>query len=99
MGVGSESLGVEDNHRIALMKVIPYLNGRMPGSIPNLEAKPLSADGTALVKVWESRTSPDNYSKRPISCEVGLFVGSALNKVLSEVTYQVTRCKFVIQSG
>ena len=37
--------------------------GETPGSIPNPEAKPFSADGTALVKVWESRTSPDNYSK------------------------------------
>jgi hypothetical protein len=39
--------------------------GETPGSIPNPEAKPFSADGTALVKVWESRTSPDNYSKEP----------------------------------
>ncbi|KGA13701.1 hypothetical protein GM51_19110 [freshwater metagenome] len=38
--------------------------GETPGSIPNPEAKPFSADGTALVKVWESRTSPDNYSKK-----------------------------------
>ena len=30
-----------------------------PGPIPNPEAKPASADGTALVTVWESRTSPD----------------------------------------
>ena len=30
-----------------------------PGHIPNPEAKPLSADGTARVTVWESRTPPD----------------------------------------
>ena len=30
-----------------------------PGSIPNPEAKPFSADGTARETVWESRTSPD----------------------------------------
>src|SRR3954447_24682002 len=31
-----------------------------PGHIPNPEAKPLSADGTALETGWESRTPPDN---------------------------------------
>jgi hypothetical protein len=30
-----------------------------PGPIPNPVAKLLSADGTALVGVWESRTPPD----------------------------------------
>src|SRR3954463_5116618 len=30
-----------------------------PGPIPNPEAKPLSADGTALETGWESRTPPD----------------------------------------
>src|SRR4051812_5604538 len=30
-----------------------------PGSIPNPEAKPLSADGTAPGTGWESRTPPD----------------------------------------
>src|SRR5215211_9559899 len=35
-----------------------------PGHIPNPEAKPLSADGTALETGWESRTPPDNHSKR-----------------------------------
>src|SRR5687768_3541121 len=32
-----------------------------PGPIPNPEAKPLSADGTALETGWESRTPPDNH--------------------------------------
>src|SRR3954468_23289474 len=31
-----------------------------PGSIPNPEVKPFSADGTARGTVWETRTSPDN---------------------------------------
>src|SRR3954470_9868218 len=35
-----------------------------PGLIPNPEAKPLSADGTALETGWESRTPPDNHSER-----------------------------------
>ena len=35
--------------------------GKRPVSIPNLEAKPDSADGTALVRVWESRRPPSIY--------------------------------------
>src|SRR3954465_2774797 len=35
-----------------------------PGLIPNPEAKPLSADGTAPGTGWESRTPPDNHSER-----------------------------------
>src|SRR3954465_9874309 len=35
-----------------------------PGNIPNPEAKPLSADGTALETGWESRTPPDNHYRR-----------------------------------
>src|SRR6266536_5534578 len=39
-----------------------------PGPIPNPEAKPLSADGTARATAWESRTSPDTTSDegRPV---------------------------------
>jgi hypothetical protein len=32
-----------------------------PGYIPNPEAKPFSADGTAGGTLWESRTPPNNY--------------------------------------
>src|SRR4051795_5858624 len=35
-----------------------------PGNIPNPEAKPLSADGTAPGTGWESRTPPDILLKR-----------------------------------
>src|SRR4028118_841877 len=35
-----------------------------PGPIPNPEAKPLSADGTALETGRESRTPPDNHSPK-----------------------------------
>src|SRR5690349_23968487 len=38
--------------------------GETPGLIPNPEAKPSSADGTALGRVWESRTPPDLTSKK-----------------------------------
>ena len=33
-----------------------------PGPIPNPEAKPASADGTALARVWESRSPPNTTS-------------------------------------
>src|SRR3954454_14085578 len=36
-----------------------------PGHIPNPEAKTLSADGTAGVTLWESRTPPDSLCKGP----------------------------------
>ena len=36
-----------------------YGGGETPGPVPNPEAKPSSADGTALVRVWESRTPPN----------------------------------------
>src|SRR5699024_3623792 len=35
-----------------------------PGPIPNPEAKPASADGTALARVWESRSPPNTTSTR-----------------------------------
>ena len=40
--------------------------GETPGPIPNPEAKAHCADGTALVRVWESRSPPD------LTYEVGL---------------------------
>ena len=44
--------------------------GETPGSIPNPEVKPFSADGTARGSVWESRTSPDILSLRA-ACQGG----------------------------
>ena len=35
--------------------------GETPGPIPNPEAKTHSADGTALGRVWESRSPPDHF--------------------------------------
>src|SRR4051812_15394482 len=35
-----------------------HSEGETPGPIPNPEAKPFSADGTAWVTAWESRTPP-----------------------------------------
>src|SRR5690349_22348432 len=42
-----------------------------PGPIPNPEAKPLSADGTAPGTGWESRTPPDNHSRTGPSHHAG----------------------------
>ena len=43
--------------------VVVIAAGKRPVSIPNLEAKPASADGTAPGRVWESRTPPQHTSK------------------------------------
>ena len=36
-----------------------------PVPIPNTEVKPLRADGTAWVAVWESRSPPDYFNREP----------------------------------
>ena len=41
-----------------------HSEGETPGPIPNPEAKPLSADGTARETVWESRSPPDTHSQK-----------------------------------
>ena len=43
-----------------LKEIFPgdYRERVTPVPIPNTEVKPLIADGTALVTVWESRTLP-----------------------------------------
>src|SRR5688500_16746126 len=53
-----------------------------PGSIPNPEAKPLSADGTALGTGWESRTPPDNHYRRGPSIRAGAPFGMSLQRIL-----------------
>ena len=50
--------------------------GETPVPIPNTAVKPLSADGTALETVWESRSSPGvnfNESPRVRSVRSGAF--------------------------
>ena len=52
--------------------VVVIAAGKRPVSIPNLEAKPASADGTAPGRVWESRTppqQPSQYSGSPETCK------------------------------
>jgi hypothetical protein len=41
-----------------------HSGGETPGPIPNPEAKPSSANGTALDRVWESRTPPNTVSRK-----------------------------------
>ena len=52
--------------------VVVIAAGKRPVSIPNLEAKPASADGTAPGRVWESRTptqQPSQYLGSPETCK------------------------------
>src|SRR3954463_15515537 len=42
-----------------------------PGLIPNPEAKPFSADGTARGTGWESRTPPDITSRNGVTATAG----------------------------
>ena len=42
--------------------------GETPGPIPNPEAKPTRADGTALGRVWESKLPPTKYFTYETGC-------------------------------
>jgi hypothetical protein len=60
--------------------------GETPGPIPNPEAKPHSADGTAPARVWESRTLPNTTPTRrgphhggPFFCILASKPRTALN--------------------
>ena len=44
-----------------------------PGDIPNPVVKPSSADGTALGRVWESRSPPDVYESGEWGCPAPLI--------------------------
>ena len=39
-----------------------HSDGETPVPIPNTAVKPVSADGTGLATVWESRSSPRSFS-------------------------------------
>src|SRR5437588_10095636 len=59
--------------------------GETPGPIPNPEAKPSSADGTAPARMWESRTPPDYIPAGPRNrgpvCVVPLRPAKIVNPV------------------
>ncbi|MFC9968601.1 hypothetical protein ACFVH4_30610, partial [Nocardia ignorata] len=61
----------------------------------NPEAKATCADGTALDRVWESRTPPDNHSRKPPDYGQGAFVVSGPNSAV-ELGGCAARCLIVI---
>ena len=63
--------GVVGDKWIVLSVVVG--GGGTPGPIPNPEAKPSSADGTALVRVWESRSPPTFNVEVPRRSSGGAF--------------------------
>ncbi len=51
-----------------------YAEGVTPVPIPNTEVKPLRADDTARVAVWESRSPPGIKKKPPLpEMDAGVF--------------------------
>ena len=70
-----------------------------PVPIPNTEVKPLIADGTARVAVWESRTlpgfeiSPINlYSRITPLCIRGVFYFSILCQLMNNKKKPMHKC-------
>ena len=61
--------------------------GETPGPIPNPEAKPTSADGTAPARVWESRTPPNtnphNGAPQTTGLRSPIFYSGALFHIFS----------------
>ena len=56
-----------------------------PGPIPNPEAKPSSADGTALARVWESRSPPTSkvkHRKAPTARWGPFFLSTGARRML-----------------
>lgn len=71
-----------------------YSVGATPGPIPNPEAKPDSADGTALGRVWESKSPPTkNFINKHSVTTIGhgvLFAMPGTNNVLNRSTCVAT---------
>src|SRR5215204_2995060 len=65
-------------HRVT----VTIASGKHPVSIPNLEVKPDSADGTATGRSWESRTPPDIHTVKGHPHRVALNISpdSSLNR-------------------
>src|SRR3982750_1911425 len=57
-----------------------HSGGDTPGSIPNPEVKPSSADGTALETGWESRSPPGHLRNEAASRGGFLRFGSELTR-------------------
>ena len=71
--------------------VVVIAPGKRPASIPNLEAKPGSANGTATDRLWESRTPPQHTyrsGQRPFGSGRFFFI----LRYVEEVGSQDTTC-------
>ena len=51
-----------------------YSYGGTPSYIPNLEVKPIYADGTWLEAAWESMNLPSKIIKREASASLSFFI-------------------------
>ena len=51
-----------------------YSYGGTPSYIPNLEVKPIYADGTWLEAAWESMDLPSKLFKREASASLSFFL-------------------------
>ena len=56
-----------------------HSTGETPSNIPNLEAKPGSANGTATARLWESRTPPQHTSTEGLT-----HTGEALHAFITD---------------
>jgi hypothetical protein len=58
----SRQVGIETSYKFSG----DFVDRVTPVPIPNTEVKPVGADGTARVTVWESRKSPGLFKKSPL---------------------------------
>ena len=65
-----------------------YVEGVTPLPIPNREVKPLGADGTIWVTVWESRSLP-GVILNPISIQFGMGFFLVLYLQMSVPIYMI----------
>ncbi len=69
-----------------------YGGKETPGHIPNPEVKLPCADGTALGRVWESRSPPDNLWKGPDAARRGLSAFGSGHERIWELTCSPAAC-------
>ena len=79
LGFGESNLRHRKHTRLGVFSRSNFFSdgnvgGATPVPIPNTEVKPSSADDTAWVTVWESRSSPDVFTQSPRFPERGLFL-------------------------
>jgi hypothetical protein len=69
-----------------------YSEGDTPVTIPNTEVKPFSADGTAWVTAWESKSLPA-FITEPVKREIlhGFFYAPDFHQVLI-ISRSIQKC-------